>query len=124
MQNVNYTEYDPVTGGILRTGRCNSTRLPKLPEGVGRVLKSADPEKHFIRDGTLANKAEFDVAVLRVGNSIKINNLPISSLVFLEDEVFQMDDSGVFEIDIDQPVDVTITLKHHHYLTKVVTVES
>ncbi|MBB67931.1 MAG: hypothetical protein CMP19_10410 [Rickettsiales bacterium] len=124
MQNVKYTEYDPVTGGILRTGRCTSTRLPKLPEGVGRVLKSADPEKHFIRHGEVANKIEFNVSAERVENNIKINNLPFGSVVFVEGEAFEMDDSGVFELTIDQPIDVNIVLTHHCYLTKVITVES
>ncbi len=124
MPNVNYTEYDLATGRILRFASSSSSRLPAVAPGEGRLMKVSDPKKHIVVNGEIVPRHTFSVDVARNGNDITLSNLPEGTIITVENEQFVMDDSGVFELDLDQPVAITFTLTHDLYQKKVINVES
>lgn len=124
MPNVNYTEYDLATGRILRFASCSSSKLPNTMPGEGRLMEVSDPKKHIVVNGEIAPKHTFSVAAAKNGNDISLSNVPEGTVITVENEQFTMDDSSVFELGLDQPIAVTITLMHDLYKTKVLNIES
>lgn len=124
MPNVNYTEYDLATGRILRFASCSSSKLPDLMKGEGRIMKVSDPKTQIIVDGEIKPKHKFHVQASRNGNDITLINVPTGTIITAENEQFVMDGSGIFELDLDQPVAITFTLTHDLYEQKVIHVES
>jgi len=122
--NVNYTEYNVATGRILRFASCSSSRMPPLMPGEGRLMEASDPKTQIVVNGEIVPKHTFAVSAVRNGNDITLSNLPEGTIITVENEQFVMDDSGVFELDLDQPVAITFTLTHDLYQKKVINVES
>ena len=124
MPNVNYTEYDLATGRILRFASSSSLRLPAVATGEGRLMKVSDPKKHIVVNGEIVPKHTFSINAARNGNDITLSNVPEGTIITVENEQFLMDDTGEFELELDQPIEVTFTLIHDLYETKVIHVES
>lgn len=125
MQNVKYTEYDLETGAILRVAQCSSSRkLPPPIEGEGRIFEASDPKEDMVVDGEIQPRNQFEVQADRTGNDIRLSNVPANTIVSVEVEQFTMDDSGLLELTVDQPIAVTFTLSHKLYKTMEFTVEA
>lgn len=124
MPNVNYTEYDLNTGKILRFVSCSSSKLPNLMPGEGRLMKESNPKTQIVVNGEIVPKHTFSVNAVRNGNDITLSNVPEGTIITVENEQFVMDDTGAFELDLDQPIEVTFTLAHDLYEKKVIHVES
>jgi hypothetical protein len=122
--NVNYTEYDLSTGRILRFASCSSSKLPNVMPGEGRLMVRSDPKTQIVVDGEVVPKHTFAVNAARNGNDITLANVPEGTIITVENEQFVMDDTGEFELELDQPIEVTFTLSHDLYETKVIHVES
>lgn len=124
MQNVKYTEYDLSTGKILRTATSSARELPAVRSGVGRIMAPCSPQEHIVVNGEIVPKHTFSVNAARNGNDITLSNVPEGTIITVENEQFFMDDTGEFELELDQPIEVTFTLIHDLYETKVIHVES
>lgn len=124
MPNVNYTEYDLATGKILRFASSSSLKLPPLAPGEGRLMKVSNPKTQIVVNGEIVPKHTFSVNAVRNGNDITLSNVPEGTIITVENEQFIMDDTGAFELDLDQPIEVTFTLAHDLYEKKVIHVES
>jgi len=92
--------------------------------GEGRLMEASDPKTQIVVNGEIVPKHTFAVSAVRNGNDITLSNLPEGTIITVENEQFVMDDSGVFELDLDQPVAITFTLTHDLYQKKVINVES
>ncbi len=124
MPNVKYTEYELSTGKILVTASSSAKKLPDVREGVGRVMQQSSPQNQIVVNGEIVPKHIFTVNAARNGNDITLANVPEGTIITVENEQFVMDDTGEFELELDQPIEVTFTLIHDLYETKVIHVES
>lgn len=124
MPNVNYTEYNLATGRILRFASCSSSKLPNLMPGEGRIMRVSNPKTQIVVNGEITSKHQFSVQASRSGNDITLSNVPEGTIITAENEQFVMDDTGEFELELDQPIEITFTLAHELYETKVLYVES
>lgn len=124
MQNVKFLQYELSTGRILSVHAC-SGKLPPLMGGVGRIFESANPKLHYVDLSLMkvVERMEFNLSVERIGNVISITNIPTETWVQLDGEQYLVSD-GEIEITVDQPVAVTLSLRHELYLKKELTIES
>lgn len=84
----------------------------------------SDPKTQIVVDGEVVPKLAFAVNAARTGNDITLANVPEGTIITVENEQFVMDDTGEFQLELDQPIEVTFTLFHDLYETKVIHVES
>ncbi len=116
MQNANYyTQYDAVSGAILSTGS-TSGRIPSFSGGTASIEGSFTPRLFYVDIATqkATERIVFVCDVTRQDNSITIAPLPFGTKVSTLGEIFDVDD-GVFELELDQPAQVTISIAHSHY---------
>lgn len=124
MPKDNYTEYDLASGVILRIASCSNANLPPVVEGEGRILQDANPKTDRVVNGEIVSREKFDVSASRTGNDITLSNVPDGTLITTPYEQFTMDDSSLFELTLDQPVSITITLSHPHYVKEAFELEA
>ena len=87
-------------------------------------MQQSSPQNQIVVNGEIVPKHTFAVSAVRNGNDIVLINVPESTIITVENEQFVMDDTGEFELELDQPIEVTFTLIHDLYETKVIHVES
>ena len=124
MQNDKYTEYDLKTGAILRVASCSKATLPPMGKGEGRILKAANLKTDRVVNGEIVPRHKFEVTTSRTANDITLSNVPTGTLITTQYEQFTMDDTGVFELALDQPVSISVTLSHPHYVKEVYELEA
>ncbi|PHS59291.1 MAG: hypothetical protein COB03_03080 [Alteromonas sp.] len=87
-------------------------------------MEVSNPKTQIVVNGEITSKHQFSVQTSRNGNDITLSNVPEGTIITAENEQFVMDDTGEFELELDQPIEITFTLAHELYETKVLYVES
>lgn len=122
MRNVNYTEYDLKTGAILSVGN-TSGKLPMVPDGIGRLLQSADIDRHYINMQTMrpVTRNVFHSGKF-IGDEYFID-LPIGTELLWDGNLFVADEE-ITQILVDQVSPHLLILSHPLYFTKEFLIEN
>ena len=95
-----------------------------MGKGEGRILKAANLKTDRVVNGEIVPRHKFEVTTSRTANDITLSNVPTGTLITTQYEQFTMDDTGVFELALDQPVSISVTLSHPHYVKEVYELEA